>query len=231
MPPISDHFPGLRLWTGLALAAGATAAAAGPIVPIISPPMPQALIWQVQGEGEGGSESAYVDDDVAYLAGLDFVLGHLTVGTALYAEGQVDMALTHMKHPKDEIYSDLIPAFAARNQPGFAEELAAIAAAVEAGAPAADVQAALGVLTAALNAARGTPDARTEMDSVVALVRIAADEYSIGVVDGALANLHEYQDSWGFVQVAMARLTGLEGSADPAVAAAATKALVGTTPR
>ncbi len=44
-----------------------------------------------------------------------------------------------------------------------------------------------------------------------------------GVVDGAIGELHEYQDSWGFVQAARCRASQLAGSADPAIATAEPK--------
>ena len=57
------------------------------------------------------------------------------------------------------------------------------------------------------------------------LVRIAAEEYDIGVVDGEIANLHEYQDAWGFVQVARDELRQVAEGDDPKAAAAAEEML------
>jgi hypothetical protein len=221
----------IRLWTGLAIAAAASAASAQTIV-TTHPQTHQGLTWQTQGEGEGGGGAAeeIADSTPAYLAALDYMLGHLTVGAALYLDGLSDHALTHMKHPGDEIYSDLLPAFAARSQPGFEAELATLAGLVEGGASPVEVEAALAALRTAIDTARGAPTPREEMDAIVRLVRTAADEYAIGVVDGKLANLHEYQDAWGFLQVASARLNVLAGSQDAAVAAAATEALAALSP-
>ncbi len=213
------------LWSGLALAATA-ASAHPPATPLSTGQPAPSLVWQTQGEGEGGEGGTAGEETTAdYLLDLDLVLGHLTVGTALFLAGHADMALTHMKHPGDEIYADLVPAFAARGLPGFTAELEALAAAVEAGETAEAVQERLAALTAAVTAARGTPTAREELDAVTLLVRTAADEYGIGVVDGTLANMHEYQDAWGFLQVARDRLAVLAGSTDAATAAAATEAL------
>jgi hypothetical protein len=41
------------------------------------------------------------------------------------------------------------------------------------------------------------------------LVRTAADEYAAGVKDGKVTDTHEYQDAWGFVQVASQHLKNL----------------------
>ena len=53
------------------------------------------------------------------------------------------------------------------------------------------------------------------------LLGTASDEYLIGVIDGEIDNLHEYQDAWGFVQIAKdyAGSPALAGSAE-AIAAA-----------
>src|SRR5699024_7494579 len=45
--------------------------------------------------------------------------------------------------------------------------------------------------------------------SVMSLLRTAGEEYAMGVEDGRLVNVHEYQDAWGFTQVAKARLDEL----------------------
>jgi hypothetical protein len=216
-----------RLWASLALAATATASGAQPYLLQLVPLVPTgAQVWQAQGEGEGLEESESGAIDTAdYLAALDIVLGHLTVGTALYAAGHGDHALTHMKHPGDEIYTDLVPIFAARGVAGFEAELATLVQAVETGAPIEKVQSALASLQAAVDLSRGTASAREQLDGLTDLIRTAADEYGIGVVDGALANLHEYQDAWGFLQIARARLEMLATDADPALATAATAAL------
>ena len=41
------------------------------------------------------------------------------------------------------------------------------------------------------------------VDVTVALLREAAAEYAIGIVDGRLSNAHEYQDAYGFTRVAL----------------------------
>ena len=37
---------------------------------------------------------------------------------------------------------------------------------------------------------------------ILGLLRVAAWEYGVGIVDGKVANAHEYQDAWGFTQTA-----------------------------
>ena len=37
---------------------------------------------------------------------------------------------------------------------------------------------------------------------VVSLLKVAADEYSVGIIDGAVENKYEYQDALGFTMMA-----------------------------
>lgn len=57
--------------------------------------------------------------------------------------------------------------------------------------------------------------------ALVALTRTAAEEYGEGIVDGRVAELHEYQDAWGFLEAAKAELAGFASEEEPEVAEAA----------
>ena len=150
-----------------------------------------------------GEPSPLATDDVAYVVQLGLIRGHLRVGHALLELGAGAAAATHSKHPSDELYADLEDAFAARGKAGFAPALSDLATAFEAG----DLDAA----SAAHNAVK---EAIADAESAVALnpekganvilglLRTAAWEYGIGIVDGEVANAHEYQDAWGFAQTA-----------------------------
>jgi hypothetical protein len=172
--------------------------------------------WAAGGEageaGEAGQASQDpATDDVAYLTQLGLVQGHLTVGVALYGQGASDDAKVHMKHPKDELYASLLPALAARKAKGFSDELSALAADVEGGKPAAAAEKDLARAVAAIERARSAAPAnlKARLKVVLALTRIAADEYAQGVKDGAVVNRKEYEDAWGFVAVAKSLLEGL----------------------
>ncbi|MEQ8486804.1 MAG: hypothetical protein RIB46_20760 [Pseudomonadales bacterium] len=89
-----------------------------------------------ESEGEGAVAQSLITDDAAYLSRLHLILGHLEVGVSLYRKGHTAAALTHMKHPADELYSALIPAIAARGVTGFDGQLEAPAQAVAGGADA-----------------------------------------------------------------------------------------------
>ena len=107
--------------------------------------------------------------------------------------------------PKAELYSTLEEPFAVRGVAGFASELELLARGVENGAPAGDVATAYTDLTAAISTAElgaDTTSPRIIGEVIVALLRTAAEEYAIGVIDNNINNLHEYQDALGFTQVA-----------------------------
>jgi hypothetical protein len=58
------------------------------------------------------------------------------------------------------------------------------------------------------------------------LTRIAAAEYDVAIADdGSVGNLHEYQDSWGFLRTVEAEAERLATSDDAAVAEAGTRIL------
>ena len=143
--------------------------------------------------------------DADYLLQLGLMRGHLLVGHALYASGEHAAAGTHSKHPSDELYAGVAEEFSARGATRFADELEAHAQAVASGVSE-DVDAAYAAVTAAIDAAGdvvrdATPALRARV--IVLLLREAAVEYGIGVVDGRLENAHEYQDAYGFTQVAL----------------------------
>ena len=62
------------------------------------------------------------------------------------------------------------------------------------------------------------------MIGLAGLIRVAADEYSVAVEGGKISNLHEYQDSWGFLQVVEEELAHMAASPDTRVAHVAEEA-------
>lgn len=235
-----------RLWRNIALASAAVALTSVPLAAdTLAKPAYAAMgakLWLAQettegGEGgEGGEAGAAVapapeDAATGYLPMLLLIEGHLQVGVALYREGKGDLAITHMKHPKDEIYADLEAELTEYGAAGFADELASLAAAVEAGKPIADVEAAFAAVLAKVSdaKAKGETSPRGVFDAIITTVRVAADEYGVGIVDGKVANIHEYQDAWGFIQASKDSATRLAESADADVKAAAEKALAALT--
>lgn len=176
---------GARLASRLGLAALAVAGAGGCVPSTVAVP-------------------AATQADAEYLLRLGLVRGHLLVGHALLALGERASAQSHAKHPQDELYAGMAAELAERGAEGFAPQLAAHAAAVEAG-DAAAAQAAYDRLVAAIS--RSESVVATSPSLAARVIRLlleeAAVEYAAGVVDGRLANAHEYQDAYGFAQVAL----------------------------
>lgn len=180
--------------------------------------------------GEGGEAGALAAENpkVAILTALGLVEGHLWVGLATYRAGQAEEAKTHMKHPGDELYADLEPLLTAQGLPGFAEELTALAEAVEGGGPLAEAEAAYQALRVTISETREAvagDDPADRFAAMTAVLRTAGEEYAVGVRHGAIANLHEYQDAQGFVQAVRAEAEALTQSRNAAVAGAATDVL------
>lgn len=164
--------------------------------PATQPPPADARAPEVQ--------ASLSDED--YLVRLGLMRGHLLVGHELYGQGALAAARTHSKHPTDELYAGMQNEFAARGVGGFGAELEAHAVASQ-GEDAAAVGEAYAALTTAIavsEAAVAAPPPSTVAGVVVALLREAAAEYTIGIVDGGLAKAHEYQDAYGFTQIASA---------------------------
>lgn len=166
------------------------------------------------GEGEGGEGGANIDlakDNAAYLAQLGLIRGHLWVGYKLYQEGHIDMSKTHMKHPEDELYAGMEPVFKARQVDGFAKELQTLADAVNGEKGEAAVKKAYQALQNQIAKSERIEEksARDVLISISLMVRTAADEYAIGVKNGDVVNVHEYQDAYGFTEIAIERLDSI----------------------
>ncbi|HEX2150407.1 MAG TPA: hypothetical protein VHG31_00230 [Stellaceae bacterium] len=171
--------------------------------------------------GERGGAANLTRSDAAYLTQLGLIRGHLDVGTELYRIGDQKTAVTHMKHPEDELYAALKPALARRGAPGFDNELKTLADKVEKNAGPSEVEAAYNSLLAAIAKAESAvakPTAPQIGEVIHNLVRTAAAEYSEALEDGRIVEAHEYQDALGFVRVAENWLAKLKRTgADPSI--------------
>ena len=155
--------------------------------------------------GEGGEGSiAGMPHDVGILTTAWLMAGHLKVGVALYAEGHKDMAATHMKHPGDELYVEIAPELDEHGIEGLADGLVGLSVAVEQDAGTDAIGQAHAVVESILQEITETFSAseKNVLAAVVQLMRNAADEYALGVKDGKITNMHEYQDAWGFLTIA-----------------------------
>ncbi len=149
-----------------------------------------------------------VNDDVEYLYRLGLMRGHLAAFIELYRAGSVEMAMTHVKHPESELYADVAPAFDARGQTGFADQLSELAGAAEQGR---DVEPVYEETISAIRRNEPSPDVKTTLYAVSAMVETAAEEFAIGVNEaGAVIEPHEYQDAYGFLVAAREMLAEQE---------------------
>ena len=112
-----------------------------------------------------------------------------------------------MKHPKSELYAGLIPTFEAKNANGFATELEALALSVENKEELSVVTKNYKGLLEAINQNEIYVESKSNIFEnkillVKSLLKIAAEEYAIGIIDGNIVNKFEYQDALGFTIVA-----------------------------
>ena len=169
-----------------------------------------------EGEGEGGASA---DPDVALLTGLAFMEGHVRAGLALYEAGDLAAAKTHMGHPIEEKYEAVEEALEQSGHGQLEDQIAALAAATEAEADLSEVQARFAEMRETMEAVRATYPADKQVESLVALTRIAGEEYSAAIGDDqSVTDLHEYQDSWGFLRVVEAEATQMAEGDDAALA-------------
>ena len=145
--------------------------------------------------------------DNEYLTNLNLMKGHLWVGIELYKAKHIENAKRHMKHPKSELYGDIIPTFEAKGTAGFAAELESLALSVENEESISTIENNYQNLFDAIdNNQQFVADVNKSIDGkitlVVSLLEIAAEEYAVGIIEGEVKNKFEYQDALGFTEVA-----------------------------
>ncbi|MFN2330103.1 MAG: hypothetical protein ABR612_14425, partial [Chromatocurvus sp.] len=134
-----------------------------------------------EGEGEGAARPADLKtDDQAYLG---LIRGHLRVGHELHRAGHTDMATTHIKHPRDELYAGLVPALQTRGAATFDDELSMLAERVTSDASPSAVAEAYLALESGITDAETVAGAslKTSLLSIMDLIRTAGEEYALGV--------------------------------------------------
>ena len=206
----------LKLVTGLSTLAAVGAFALAGCGGEGESPEGEAGLGAINGESESaGGESELAaqkgdpaTDDVAYIRLLGLARGHLAAFYELYRAGAGDMAQPHAKHPESELYVELSKAFEARRKKGFAAELHNLAEAAAAGG---SVDQEFTAAIAAIDAHMPKASTSAKLLGVSEIVRTAADEFDIGVEnDGAISNLHEYQDAYGFLSASRDILSAID---------------------
>ncbi|WP_300551878.1 hypothetical protein [Maricaulis sp.] len=129
-----------------------------------------------------------------------FMSGHVMAGLALYRAGAPEEAAPHLLHPVSETHA---AERAGLDELGFDPAIfEAVSTALAAGRPANEVERLLNGAQANLarmqNQAGGDP-----MEIISYLMDVLEEEYAIGVTDGVITDPGEYQDAFGFTQVAL----------------------------
>ena len=152
----------------------------------------------------GSKQTAFAFDEKSYLTNLALAQGHLFVGLTLYRQGASDHAKTHMKHPEDELYTDLLPAFNEKGIKGFDASLKILTLAVEYDSAQEVVYEAFRLVDSEIERVRKVVEAdkKTQMEVITQLLMAAAEEYEVSIQDGLVVDHHEYQDAYGFTQIA-----------------------------
>ena len=200
------------------------------------------VLAQTSGEGEGaaaaegGGEGAAMSGegaasgdkdqaDQALQRDMSFMEGHMRAGLNLYEAGDLAAAKTHMGHPIEEKYGAVADPLAERGFDHLRQQIEAVSAATELGASFADVKGAFDAARVTMEEVRAGMSPRDQMLGLAALIRVAGDEYTVAVEGGEISNLHEYQDSWGFLRVVQTELEQMEASGDDALAHVAEESL------
>ncbi|MEL6243803.1 MAG: hypothetical protein AAFQ21_00555 [Pseudomonadota bacterium] len=197
------HWGGLGL--GLAMATTTLAACGAPASdePALDAaqdaPPPVTAIAVGEGEGEGG-EMGHGMDTLPVEKRVAFMSGHVEAGLALFRAGAPDQAAKHLLHPVSETHE---AERAGIDALGFDQVIfIQVSEALEAGLPAEDIvpQLAAAEANMALMQANAGGD---PVDIISYLMDTVFEEYRIGVTDGVITDLGEYQDAFGFTVVAL----------------------------
>ncbi len=167
------------------------------------------------GEGEGG-EAGHSMDTLAIEKRLAFMSGHVKAGISLYRAGEPAMGAPHLLHPVSETHQ---AERAGLDALGFdASIFEAVSAALDAGKPVAEIEPQLAAAEANLEAVAGKAGGDAA-DIITYLMGVIVEEYTIAITDGQVTDPGEYQDAWGFAQVAKNRAADLPDATRDAVIA------------
>ncbi len=214
----------IKLWIGiggyLLLSSGAVAAPVADGEPLILAANGHGdhAVKAADGEGGEGGEAGYTNEDPDQVFAVNLLLskGHLHVAQELSARNIWDQAAAHAQHPAAETYDNIRADLQQRGAASFETELDALVEQIiekKSGAP---LDQAFSAVFKKIDAALGTIEAskRTSpaftMTSAMALLKQASAEYAIGVKNGKIVNLQEYQDANGFIWVADQMIAALD---------------------
>lgn len=146
--------------------------------------------------------------DVDYLHKLALMKGHMLIAGELLALNRPDQAEAHLRHPVEEIYSELVDQFGERQVPEFKNELTKVQDLVKAKPNDAQVKPEYDKALAAIDKAIAALPATQRQAPPFVLKVInnvfdtASAEYTAAIANGKIKEAIEYQDSRGFVTYA-----------------------------
>ncbi|OUT96984.1 MAG: hypothetical protein CBC01_07360 [Betaproteobacteria bacterium TMED41] len=131
---------------------------------------------------------------------LAFMSGHVEVGIELYKLGELKMAAPHLLHPVSETHAEERKGLENR---GFkADIFEQVSESLNKNLPASEIDSLLNRASNNLNElADNIGGDRKEI--IKFLLKTAVEEYDLSINNNLIANIGEYQDSWGFIKVAM----------------------------
>ena len=195
--------------------------------------IPNPNLWLVQGQGGETGEAGITDTanaDAAFLAELAIVEGHMLAARDLYALGQKDAAVELSGHPQAEGTLDALRAkIADHAAPDPSDAITAFTAAMQNGAPQAEVDAALTAVSQVFAAAAKVEadQVRARFDAVVLLLQAAAAEYAAAIEGGTVTDPIGWHEAWSFLGIARREMQTL--ATLPLSAKAAPKAIAAMT--
>ena len=140
---------------------------------------------------------------------LAFMTGHVKAGLALYRAGAPEQAAPHLLHPVSETHKSERQGLEAL---GFKASLfETVSEALEKGRPASEIEQQLTVAEENLDSV-----ARKAGGDTAGIIRFLmttiVEEYSIAITDGVVTDPGEYQDAFGFAQVAKKHAENLDAN-------------------
>lgn len=154
---------------------------------------------------EATSVLPLLNDYEAFAVRLLLTKGHLRAGIEAYASGSVNNALAHLGEPVHVLHKDIVKWIDRPGGEPIETPLTALVEAVRAGMPLDVVNRELATALHELDRAIEILDAEIRespafvMLVAIAVLRTAADEYEIGVSEGSVIDVIEYQDARVFI--------------------------------
>ena len=178
---------------------------------IISPSIVYAAEENSTSSTNNSTSTTLNNTDVDFATNIEFIKGHLFAATSNKQDGNNELTQTHTFHPIVEIYSlirDQLVAADDKLNKTLSGSLNNLTSIVFSSTPEEFKESANSVKSLLDDAlAKAIPgneisDVKFNMSILLNLLKTAESEYNIGIANGTIANIAEYQDAKGFVNSA-----------------------------